>query len=539
MSNGAAHISAIHNIAPMISSDSVLDKLHQEKIPDDLGSYDDADLWGILAAVMEENHTWPDSHCKDIIQAFIKICLNNDYHHKLHHFWQRWSTQHRELRTGLQKIADVSWQDKCRFCEVWSANRPTMSPFSGVAEILLKVSDDIPALDSESRTPDQVISSHAGSRRCHVANDLQHNTSQKNSEIIVVTTPATMDEFTSIGASRQLLRALRASGYSWSLCEPWDPALDLDPKETRGVIFWSYRHRHQDYVYHAIDIEKKCNLRNIPVINSIIDGWDTRHSTILRKFSESGIRSPKYQKFTDIANIRLNYPLILRVDGLHRGQEMFLVQSPDEASELMRSKQSDFLNTGKRDNTSNLNAVPTQYSGLLGEVSNNKNSEISQFHQSNKKISARAIPPPNLAIEFISVKDKRGHFNKRRALIVGDQLIPRHCLASDDWLVNFDTAVSSVDSRREHLDYINGNETDIKQIVDAGKSSGSDITAIDYSVCQNGDYIFWECNRLFGMSYDFMDANRSTPSAKKLAKRAERDDMIGDAMQQFINNRLT
>ena len=433
----------------------------------------DSDLWGLLGYLIEAHPEWSDTQCREILKAWIEIRSRIPWQAKLRKFWHRWKQHHQELEKGLAQAGRLTWVQKCRYCEMWSANRPIMSPFSGVAEILLGVSE----------------------LECFVERKgpkTGKNTQQ--SEIIVVSSDATIKEFSEFGASRQLVWALERSGLSWSLHQPWDDSIELDPHIVKGVIFWGYRHRSNDFVYHAMALEKACNASRIPVINSLLSGWDVRHSTILSNWRQAGICCPKFQKFINVDEIKLPYPLILRVDGVHRGQQMQLVHNPEEARELVISKRGEFLASG----------------------------------------GGRLLPPPNLAVEFIDIGDEQGRFHKCRAFVVGNNVVLRHKIISSNWLVNFTSSESFGDSANTNREYIRRGESDLKLLARAGRASGSDVTALDYSRTRNGEYVFWEANRLFKMNgdkdYDLLELTSE--------RKIKRDRKLGESLLALLQERF-
>lgn len=424
----------------------------------------DSDLWGSLAALFDANPGWSDETCRTVLQAWVEVRRRHPWQAKLLRFWQRWKHHHDELARGLVHAKLRSWAQKCRFCEIWSANRPVMSPFCGVADILLGT----PTISGiQALVPPRVA----------------------GSDVIVVSSDVDSTRFAEFGASRQLLWALEQSGLSWRLLQPWDAAgLALDPQTVHGVIFWSHRHRSNDFVYHAMGIERSCHALGIPVINSIINGWDVRHSTILQRFDQAGLRCPKFEKFVSVDDITLPYPLILRVDGIHRGQQMRLVHDAEEARAVERSARAAFLMGG---------------SGV--------------------------VPPPNLALEYIDVSDHRGQFHKFRAYVVGDQVLMRHRTSGTHWLVNFASSES-----------VSGafGDPNVELLAHAGRVTGSDVTALDYSITRDGEYVFWEANRLFKMSGDAGYGQQETLSESRLRRRAAADRQLGQSLLTLLRERF-
>ncbi|SCY38047.1 hypothetical protein [Nitrosospira sp. Nsp13] len=457
----------------------------------------DSDLWGLLGQEIEAHPEWSDVQCREILQAWVELRRSSPWQAELLKYWQRWKQHHLELKKGLAQAGHLTWAQKCRYCELWSANRPIMSPFCGVAEILLGVSEleiKAPPMESGASSRYQQNPGYFGERK-----GSQAEKKARKSEVIVVSADSTLEKFSEFGASRQLVWALENCGLSWSLCQPWDDSIELDPHIVRGVVFWSYRHRSHDFVYHAMAFEKACKARRIPVINSVFSGWDVRHSTILGNLRQAGIRCPKFQKFASVDDIELPYPLILRVDGIHRGQQMQLVHGVDEARALVNSKRTQFLASG----------------------------------------GAGVLPPPNLAIEFVDIADEQGRYHKCRAYVVGNNVVLRHKTVSTHWLVNFASSESFGDSADANRDFIRGGESDLELLARAGRASGSDVTALDYSRTQDGEYVFWEANRLFKMNgdkdYDLLESTAES----KVKRRAAIDRKLGKSLLALLQERLS
>ncbi|SFG39865.1 hypothetical protein SAMN05518865_111223 [Duganella sp. CF458] len=436
----------------------------------------DSDLWGLLGRLFDAHPGWSDAECRETLQAWREARRREPWQVKLLIAWPRWRQHHQELRNGLAQAGHMSWPQKCRYCEIWSANRPVMSPFCGIAEILLEVSEP-------ERRQLQAPSGVAARR-------LQ-------SEVVVVSSDATVESFAEFGGARQLIWALETSGLSWSLHQPWSGRVELDTQQVKAVVFWSYRHRSNDFVYHAMAFEEACRTHRIPVINSIQRGWDVRHSTTLNRFREAGVHCPRCQKFSSVEEIELAYPLILRVDGIHQGQQMQLVHSADEARALVDATRARFLLSGGRE-----------------------------------------LPPPNLAIEFIDVADAEGMFHKYRAYVVGSKVIVRHKTKGPHWLVNFASSESTGGSGHAKGCSTAGSEADAGLLVRAGRASGSDVTALDYSITRSGEYVFWEANRLFKMNGD-KGYDAPSPVAESMARRrAAADRRLGESLKSLLQERL-
>jgi hypothetical protein len=457
----------------------------------------DSDLWALLGDLIKAHPEWSDKQCRDILRAWAIIRIRSPWQACLHSNWRRWKQHHNDLKEGLVHVEYLSWEQICRYCEIWSANRPVMSPFCRVAEILFECLESI-TVPAVSRTSG-FLSSETNEPFTAMKNRKETSISL-NKKVLIVTGHSTKEEFLSYEASRQLISAFDMCEFSWSLYQPWDKTVAFDPKTTQGVFFWSYIHLANDFVYHAMAFEEQCIAQKIPILNSIYDGWDTRHSTLLENMKLAKIPCPRYQKFIDVDDIELNYPLILRVDGLHRGQQMHFVQNKSEADELINLTRIEFLSPNK---------------------------------------TKRVMPPPNLAVEFIDIADKNGQYNKRRAIVVGNKVLFRHNLTSNSWLVNFSSSDFSEPSILTHKQYIAGDEEDDTELIlRAARATGSEVTALDYSKIENGDLVFWEANRIFIMKGDpgYGSSVATYPDGSK--RRVSNDFELGENLAMLVKEKL-
>lgn len=176
----------------------------------------DSDLWGLLGQEIEGHPEWSDVQCREILQAWVELCRSSSWQAELLKYWQRWKQHHLELKKGLAQAGHLTWAQKCRYCELWSANRPIMSPFCGVAEILLGVSElemKAPPMESGASSRYRQNPGYFGERK-----GSQAEKKARKSEVIVVSADSTLEKFSEFGASRQLVWALENCGLSWSLC---------------------------------------------------------------------------------------------------------------------------------------------------------------------------------------------------------------------------------------------------------------------------------------------------------------------------------
>ena len=236
-----------------------------------------------------------------------------------------------------------------------------------------------------------------------------------------------------------------------------------------------------------------CQARKVPILNSVLAGWDTRHSAALRKWQTAGIPCPAHEKFTSVADIGLQYPMILRTDGVHVGRGMYKVENRHEAEEVMARARAAYV---------------------AGDES--------------------TLAPPNLAIEFVDVRGEDGLYSKQRAYVVGGSMISRHHVVGDHWLVNQESAAATAGA--DHLSRTN-EEEDPELIIRAGRATGSDVAALDYSKRADGSYVFWESNRYFSMVGDsgYSRLFRPPQQPKKLGRR---DRRLGKALLALLQNRF-
>lgn len=453
----------------------------------------DPELWRALAALFDAHPAWSARSCRALLQAWCDARCADPWQARLLRYWARWTQHHRELRQGLAGAGLRSWAEACRYCEVWSAVRPAMSPFCGVAAILADALEELPA-------------HYPGPPACAPASGAHDGV------VLVVSNDASRAGFAQFGSARQLAWALERSAVPWRLCRPAAALAAggamLDPVRVRAVVFCSFRHRSGDFAWHAMAVEAACRARGIAVINSIRAGWDVRHSAVLARLQGAGVRCPRFQQFGSIEHITLGYPLILRVDGLHCGQHMVLVRDAAEARACLAAARGRFLLDGAQ------------------------------------------TPAPNLAIEYIDVADRAGRFHKYRAYVVGGRVLVRHKVVGAGWLVNFGSADScgGAAAARAHLHGAEGGDSagdtsdDEALLARAGRASGSDVTALDYARTRDGALVVWEANRLFKMNGDpGYEGNGVAPpeGAGSDGRRAAADRRLGEALLAMLRERLS
>ncbi len=445
---------------------------------------DDVDTWALLAQVFAAHPQWSHAQCEALLRRCMMSRAQREGQAETLDAWQRrWSRAHRnELASTLAATTYSSWSARCRAAGIWSFGRCPVPPFIAIAGLLL---DSGWAAEPSPTSGSGRVEGLEG-RTQRVA-----DRSTCRQPVIVVAPQEALPDFRRYGASRQLLWALEQAGFAWRLWSPWSSAASLDLDATPGVVFWSYGELVHDYLHHATSFEDACRARGVPVVNSVRAGWDTRHSTTLRKWQEAGIPCARFQKFNAVEEIGLRYPLIIRTDGVHVGHGMYRVENRVEAERVMHDARSDYIAR-----------------------------------------ATGAVSPPNLAIEFVDVREPDGRYAKYRAYVAGETAILRHRAIGGDWLVNQDSATSTtgIDRSSEH-------DFDLELIVRAGQATGSDVAALDFSRRSDGRYVFWESNRYFSMVGD-RGYLRGLYATKPDAARGRRDRRLGKAIRSLLQQRL-
>lgn len=295
--------------------------------------------------------------------------------------------------------------------------------------------------------------------------------------------------------ARLLLAALEERNISFDLHLPWNEAPDLQSYDV--VLFWTYRFHHNNYIFWARELQKRCLAIGKPIINPV-DHTNAPHSFFLDTWGRNGIPCAKYQRFRHFPDIRLDYPLILRRDGFHMGRDMNLLHSPEEARELIERRQEEIRQNGRRPNQ---------------------------------------LGPFDLAIQFVDTSDDRSIFRKWRSVVVGDRIIPRHLLLSRHWLVNFGNLVTDAAADEEDRRFMDDGELEPELVLRAARLTGADIVALDYGKFPDGRYVFWEANRHFLLlgdrGYDQPDKFLAA-TGRDDKERLAQDRSIGLAMADLI-----
>lgn len=295
-------------------------------------------------------------------------------------------------------------------------------------------------------------------------------------------------------AGRALLWNLEQRGIEWDVHMPRTAPIP-DLRAYDAVLCWSYRiYRTRDYFLGAQEIEAKAQALGKPVINSVKRS-QSRHSDFLETWRAHGIPCAKSQRFEDFEEIGLDYPMLLRRDGVHQAEDLFFVPTPEDAERVIRERKDD-------DTRENL----------------------------------------DLAIEFVDVRDEHGRYNKYRSLVIGDQLIPIHALVSDHWLVNYHHAQFCDDESAARIGetFLRDGERNAAEMLAAARLTGSDILALDYAKRSDGRYVFWEANRHFLMLEDHEETQATDTYVKATGHTGGRTKVfkaLGSALGDLILDR--
>jgi hypothetical protein len=264
--------------------------------------------------------------------------------------------------------------------------------------------------------------------------------------LLILSAYRTLQGFQELQAGRHLLAALAARGVEHELRRPWLPQDGLEAFDV--VLCWTYRHTWHNFLYWAGEVERRCTGLGIPVINSA-RRFTYLHSPDLAAWTRQGVRCARHQRFASPARLDLRYPLVLRRDSEHRGRRMYLVGDPAEAAAAFAE---DLAAAGPRMRL-------------------------------------------DLAVEFVDTRWPDGFYRKRRAYVVGGEVIPAHSVRSEHWLVNFASRAGNLGSYKEDRRFLDEGEERADLVRQAAAALEADFAAIDYSPAPDGGRVFWEANR--------------------------------------------
>lgn len=295
-------------------------------------------------------------------------------------------------------------------------------------------------------------------------------------------TPAGFREFQ---AARQLAAALDARGIAWRLGNPWDAALDLGAFD--AVLSWTYRHTWRGFLFHAARLEARAAALGLAIVNPT-RSFTYLHSPDLAVWAGRGIVCPRCQRFRRLDDLRLgyplSYPLILRRDSEHRGGRMHRVEDREAARAALARDRED---AGRR-------------------------------------------RPLDLAVELVDTRWPDGFYRKRRAYVVGGEVIPAHAVRSASWIVNFGAREGTAAAYQEDRRFLAEGEPRADLLRDAVAALGADLVAVDYSPAPDGRTVFWEANRNARMWGD-----EGLPAA---ARVREPDRRLGEALADLVVRRV-
>jgi hypothetical protein len=307
--------------------------------------------------------------------------------------------------------------------------------------------------------------------------------------VLIFSCYANVERFQLRVDNRTLLWGLDQANIDWELAMPWYPLPDL--RGFDAVVSTLYAPYFQNFAFWCRRAERACREAGLPVINSI-ENVDPPHSYFLQRWAEAGIPCARYNHFQTFEDIRLPLPLILRTDGTHRGIGMYFVTNEEEGRAAIARQQ--------------------------------------ELHERN--YPAQECPMPlNVAIEYIDTRGADGLYMKKRCYVVGDSIVPAHCLRSSQRFVNFKDAALNPASCRLDQAYTQAPElTDDRELIlRAAHATGFEIITLDYSIRGDGSYVFWEGNRMRGTAGD--------PRIKWLGVRPA-DIEYGKVMAEHIRERV-
>ncbi|HEX2252550.1 MAG TPA: hypothetical protein VHQ65_04720 [Thermoanaerobaculia bacterium] len=298
--------------------------------------------------------------------------------------------------------------------------------------------------------------------------------------LLILSAYRTERGFREFQAARVLLAALDARGVRWRLGKSDDAGAAEELAGHDAVLCWTFRHTWGNHLFHAARLEERCAELGIPVVNPVAT-FTYRHSADLERWSAAGVPCPRHQRFTRLAEVALGYPLVLRRDGEHRGRRMVRVERQADAPRLL--------------------------------------------DEANREDPGR---PLDLALELVDTRWPDGFYRKRRAYVVGGEVIPAHAVRSEHWIVNFGHRRGDLASWREDRAFLAAGEPRAGEIRTAVAVLGADVAAVDYSPAPDGRLVFWEANRNPRMWGD-----RNLPARPRAP-----DHRFGEALAELVLRRV-
>jgi hypothetical protein len=255
--------------------------------------------------------------------------------------------------------------------------------------------------------------------------------------------------------NRTLLWSLDQANVDWWLYNPWHATPDLSRYD--GAIVSVYRSYNHNFTFHCKEFEQRARDAGMPVVNTAENALGL-HSFYLSEWQRAGVPCARFQRFRVFADLTLDtYPLILRRDGVHRGGEMFFAQNATDAREIIEEQHAESI---------------AKYPDVRGPL------------------------PVDLAIEFIKTQRIDGYYCKWRSYVVGNEVIPAHFMRSRSPFVNYKDAALWAGTCSADGAFRYEGERYPERVLAAARATGFDIIALDYSVLEDGSYVFWEGNRI-------------------------------------------
>jgi len=303
-------------------------------------------------------------------------------------------------------------------------------------------------------------------------------------------------------AGRMMLRGLARRGIDWRLHQPWLPCPDL--ADFDAVLCWTYRWQVARFPFWAWRIERQADDLGIPVVNRV-ERCAEPHSYFLAAWREHGVPCARARRFRRFEDFGLRYPLLIRRDGVHQGQDVHRVETPEEARALIEGRERD------------------------RETLRGPERPRGRF---------------DLAVEFVDTADERGVYRKWRSYVVGETVIPRLLELSRHWLVNFGNLLEDATAAAEDRAFVRDGEPRPDLVREAARWTGADVVALDYAKRRDGSYVFWEANRHFLMlgdpGYERPERMHAATGRTPEERRAE-DERLGLAIADLViaRSRLT
>ena len=272
-------------------------------------------------------------------------------------------------------------------------------------------------------------------------------------------------------ANLGLIWGLEARGIEWETLSAATHRPVLDP-DTRAVFSWwdaPWRRKYRMRFWHSLygrptpgrvsrlsferRILEQCEELGIPLVNPFSARRQLRHSYGLRRWKEEGIPCADFEIIEGRDDITLEPPLIVRTDGgSHSTKDSFLAHSQEDLDRIF--------------------AVRAE--------------------------SDRS--PLTLAIQFLPNVYSDGLYRKRRSFIIGDQIVTRQQLLSENWKVKLCYTLGTEQAVEEDRRFHAEGEEEEELVIRAGRALGADVMALDYTRTEEGSYLFWEANPKFGMA---------------------------------------